>query len=59
MKVLNYLITALKLIFYSSELQDIDRAAKIAPEKRLGTHFGRLVGLAGLGGGQGGAPISP
>ena len=28
-----------KLIFYSSNLQGIDRAAKIAPEKRLGTTF--------------------
>ena len=29
----------LRLIFYSSNLQDIDRAAKTAPEKRLGTTF--------------------
>ena len=31
--------SAVKLIFYSSDLQSIDRAAKIAPEKRLGTTF--------------------
>ena len=43
----------LKLIFYSSNLQGIDRAVETAPEKRLGTHI--LVdwlGWAGSGVGE-------
>jgi hypothetical protein len=36
---------AVKLIFYSSNLQGIDRTAETAPEERLGTTFSVIGGV--------------